>query len=178
MYNFALSDKDRYMLIKDERAVVYEKIKDEYLTAEWTLPEKAVGGFSYAGKTLFLFEYHKDSVYMIYPAEYGSEKDIKLVSPYSAEEFDIKSDICLEILNGKENPKRIFKITASGEGDVLEFELSDGEKKVDKRRARFKNGFAEFYPAAIVKKGYVKLSFCKPMKIDRIATLYKSKEVK
>lgn len=178
VYSFALSDKDRYMLIKDKRAIVYEKTKDEYLTAEWSLPEKAVGGFSYAGKTLFLFEYRKDSVYMIYPAEYGSEKDIKLVSPYLAEEFNIKSDICIEILKGKENPKRIFKITASGEGGVLEFELSDGEKKVVKRRARFKNGFAEFYPAAVVKKGYVKLSFCKPMKIDRITTLYKSKEVK
>lgn len=174
VYGFALSDKDRYMLIKDDRAVVFEKINDEYLTAEWRLPEKAVGGFSYIGKTLFLFEYSKDSVYMIYPAEYGEKKDIKLASSYVAEESDIKSELCLEILKDEENRKRIFKITASGEGDTLELELLDGEKKVIKRRARFKNGFAEFYIGAAIKKGYVKLSFDNPVKIDKITTLFKS----
>ena len=39
------------------------------------MPEKAVGGFSYVGKTLFLFEYRKDAVYMIYPAEYGAPRE-------------------------------------------------------------------------------------------------------
>lgn len=178
VYNFALSDKDRYMLIKDERATVFEKIKDGYLTGEWLLPEKAVGGFSYVGKTLFLFEYRKDAVYMIYPAEYGGEKDVKFVSEHITKEFDIKSDVCLSVLKDDENQKRIFKITVSGDGDMLELELLNGEKTVIKRRARFKNGFAEIYMGANIIRGYVKLSFCKSAKIDKISTLFKSKEVK
>lgn len=172
-FNFALAEKDRYILIKDDRAAVFEKTKSGYITGEWTLPEKAVGGFSYIGKAIFFFSCYKEGVYMIYASDYGWEKDIKFISQYETEECDISSCLGVATAGNSDSARRINKITVLGAGKELNLSLVKSEKTVLQRRSRFKDDLAEFYMGANIKNGYMELSFCNPTVIEGVSALYR-----
>ena len=165
IFDFAVVDKGRYILVKDNRAFVLEKGEKGYITGEWSLPEKAVGGFSYVGKAIYLFSRYIDEVYMIYAAEYSGDKDIKFISEFETEERNISSTLCLA---AEESEKRILKITVRGEGKDINLSLLKPEKTVLKRRGRFKDGFADFYMGANLRGGSVGLSFDTPTAIEGV----------
>ncbi len=170
VFDFALADKGRYILVKDNRALVLEKTEKGYKTGEWILPENAVGGFSYVGKAIFLFGCFRDEVYIIYAAEYSGEKDIKFISEYETEEMEVSSAFCLS-LDEEMSSKRIFKVTVSGEGDDIKLSLLKPEKTVITRKGRFKEGFADFYLGANLRGGCAELSFSTPTIIDGLSVL-------
>lgn len=167
-FDFAVTDKGRYILIKDNAAFVLEKGEKGYITGEWTLPEKAVGGFSYVGKAILLFSCYIDEVYMIYAAGYGGDKDIRFLSEFETEERSISSALCL---TDEKSAKRIHKITVCGEGKDINLSLLKSEKAISKRHGRFKDGFADFYMGANLRGGVIKLSFDTPTVIESVSTL-------
>ena len=178
-FDFAVADKDRYILIKDNRAVIFEKTEKGYEKGEWILPENAVCGFSYVGEALFFFRYCKDETYIIYASRYGGENDVKFLSEHQTEESEIKSVIDTQLLSDVHGAKRIYQITVSGKGKMLEVSLLNRNKTVLKRRVRLDYQNTEIYMGANVKEAGLSIAFCKPTSINRICTLFsQSKEVK
>lgn len=176
-YDFALCEGEKYLLIKDNRATVFNKNDDGYSQSVWELPEKAVGGFSYAGKALFFFSFRNDSVYIIYSAQYGSEKDTSYITEHKTQETPIKSGFRVAVAEEEKGGKRIFGLTLYGKGKTVKMSLYNGEKKISSRRSNFKNLVAKFSLGGVCYNGFAEFSFCEGAEIEEICTEYRSVEM-
>lgn len=171
--DFAITLEDKYLLIKDKTATVFWKNGGEYVMGRWSLPARATGGLSYLEKTAVFFEYKDDLVYIMFPASYKGDEDIFLLSEQTVGRSRVDSSVLIDLTDRGIKPLRLYKISALLTGKCAKLCLWAEGKRVAERKARLKNGFADFYVGAAAKNILAEISFVGQGVISGIITEYK-----
>ncbi|MBQ5911107.1 MAG: hypothetical protein IIW94_03760 [Clostridia bacterium] len=158
-FDFATVQKDKYILLKGNKAAVLQKGAGGYIKGMWTLPHGVAGAFSYLGNSVFVFGYQNGEDYLLYPALYGGETDFCLMNEYYGCQKAVTSKISVSLKSAKRKPVRLYKITVDGSGRQAGLTVFEGEKKVAERKTDFKNGRAQLYVGAAGESLTAELSF-------------------
>lgn len=157
--DFAIILEDKYLLIKDDTALVVKENGGGYICAEWRLPARATGGLSYLEDTSVFFENRDDLVYIMYSASYSGEQDISLISEYAQKSAPVICSVLADLSDGENRNRRICKLSVEAEGKEVGLKLMSDKNKTAERRSLIKNGFADFNVGGIGRKIQGLISF-------------------